>query len=289
MTTRFVAIAAGAVFAAAGFAQTPPRREDPPKPKQPAAATGEKAVKEAEKPIRRPPPAALALGLRVPEINFQDMPLDQVIDLLRSITSANIVVQWDRLKDHGIARDTPISFHVRNLKVSQLLWLILNQPPLSDVKLAYRADRDMILVSTDEALGGELIVKMYDVQELIMTRLSRPFIALGRMHQVVTSATAQVAAGAVAYTPQTTDYGSGVIYEGEDSDGTTDPNDRENRSSEDERDQRLRELIALIQQTVEPDSWTANGGSGVIIPWRGHIVVRNTIGVHEKLGGPVLD
>ncbi len=282
MAIRFVAFLLTVAICAESRSQSP---EEPPK--QPTAAP----AAAAEKPVIRknPIPTVATLALRVRELSLQDMPLDQVIELLRSITSANIVVQWDRLKDMGIERDTPISFHVRNLKVSQILWLIMSHAPLSDVKLAYRADRDMILISTEQALGSEMIVKLYDVQELIMARISRPTIAIGRVHEVVTSVNANVAEGAVGFTPVTTNYGSGVIVEGEDTDGTTDPEDDEARATEGEREERMRQLVALIQQTVEPDSWTVNGGRGVIIPWRGHIVVRNTIAVHERLGGPVAD
>ncbi|MCP4247416.1 MAG: hypothetical protein GY778_10250 [bacterium] len=46
------------------------------------------------------------------------------------------------------------------------------------------------------------------------------------------------------------------------------------------------DLIALIESTVEPDTWLINGGRGTIAPFQKLLVIRNSIEVHEKIGGP---
>jgi hypothetical protein len=53
-----------------------------------------------------------------------------------------------------------------------------------------------------------------------------------------------------------------------------------------EQQRRLRELIALITTSLEPESWAANGGSGTIVPFRDRLIVRNSPFVHQQLGGP---
>jgi hypothetical protein len=54
-------------------------------------------------------------------------------------------------------------------------------------------------------------------------------------------------------------------------------------------DMQMQELVELIQQAVEPDSWQVNGGLGHIVPFQRSIVVRNTILVHQRLGGYVTE
>jgi hypothetical protein len=47
----------------------------------------------------------------------------------------------------------------------------------------------------------------------------------------------------------------------------------------------MRELMTLIVETVEPESWKSAGGHGTISALRRQIVVRNSLQVHQMLGG----
>ena len=51
----------------------------------------------------------------------------------------------------------------------------------------------------------------------------------------------------------------------------------------------LEKLADLIKNTIEPESWDDNGGRGTIRIFRRSLVIRNSIEVHEKIGGPVYD
>jgi hypothetical protein len=50
-------------------------------------------------------------------------------------------------------------------------------------------------------------------------------------------------------------------------------------------------LIDLITRTIEPDSWAENGGRGTISYFAPvhALVVRNTLHVHEQIGGVLAD
>ncbi len=243
---------------------------------------------------RKPRNAVMILSERIPEIRFDDTPLDQAIESLAGLARTNIVVQWRRLEEYGIKRDTPITLNIRNLRLSQVLWLIMNQSPLSEAKLAYRADADMILLSTDDDLGQEMLVRVYDVQELLQSRLSRPTFLASKQREIVETVVPTVGAGAVGVRPVTRNYGSGVGVIGQDDGGDTrDPQDEGGggATGEDDntRELRLQQLVTVITNTVEPDEWTANGGRCSIVPWRGNLVVRATPKVHQALGGAIQD
>ena len=50
-------------------------------------------------------------------------------------------------------------------------------------------------------------------------------------------------------------------------------------------DEALHEIMELVLNTVEPESWQVNGmsGKGTIFPYHGHLIIRNSLHVHQIL------
>ena len=60
---------------------------------------------------------------------------------------------------------------------------------------------------------------------------------------------------------------------------------KDNRTKRD----RISDLVALIVSTVEPEAWRENGGQATIHAFGDNtIVVRASLEVHEKIGGPLV-
>lgn len=203
------------------------------------------------------------LATRLPEIQFADAPLETVIDWLADLTQYNIVVRWERLDELGIERDQPVSLRARNLTLSQVLWLLLGDIGGSDVRLAYRASRGLLLISTADDLDRELITRVYDIRDLLVRpeRFSNaPRIevgpSLGR------------------------DGGSNPLQSNDDS--VADDADGESATIADE-------LRPTIMSTVEPDSWIEHGGRGRIVIFGGQIIVYNSMLVHQRLAGGIVE
>ena len=114
-----------------------------------------------------PRDAASLLDQRLPEVALDNVPLEQVVDWLGELLQTNVIVRWQVLEDAGVERDQPISVKVRNLRLSQVLWLILNEAAGPDLKLAYRASNDMLIISTAEDFAKDMVVKVYDVSDLL--------------------------------------------------------------------------------------------------------------------------
>lgn len=229
----------------------------------------------ARKPARpaRPAvaPALQMLNQRIPEVSFTDVPLESVITWLKEYTKANVIVRWDKLENNGIERDKVINVQTKNVTLSMVLWLILADAGGSDVKLAYKATTAGMLISTAEDLGQEVIVRVYDVTDLL--------INIPRFDNAPTIDVSQALQGAGG-----SGGGGGSVF--------TDSGDE----GQDDNDQGAtfaapgsEELIQLIINTVEPDSWELNGGKGRIIAFRTSLVVSNTVLVHQKLGGYVTE
>ena len=120
---------------------------------------------------------------------------------------------------------------------------------------------------TAEDLDKEMVTRIYDVSDLLI-RLPR---ASRQGAFDVTSGLGQ----------QGTATGGGVFQAGNGSSG---------RNADDQNGQQvgeheMQQLLNLIQETVEPDSWRVHDGAGTILPYQRSIIVRNTVQVHQRLGG----
>jgi hypothetical protein len=219
----------------------------------------------------RPLTTLQMLNQRLPEVSFIDTPLEQVFDFVSELTRANVVIKWQLLTDNGISRDKPITIKAKNLKLSQFLWMLMNEVGGSDLKLAYRASGNLIIFSTDDDLGKEMVIKVYDISDLLL-RIPNASSRSG----LDASQALQGAQGG---------GGGGNLFQQNDDN----ENDQQNQDPTGAGDPYAVQLVSLIRDTIEPDSWAQNGGSGTIHMLRGQLVVRNTILVHQKLGGYLTD
>jgi hypothetical protein len=219
------------------------------------------------------------LNQRVPEITFEELSLEQVMNWLADFTHMNVNVRWQVLADAGIDRDRPISLHARNLRLSQVLWLIMNDAAGSEVKLAYRASGNLLVLSTAEDLDKEMVTKIYDVADLLIKLPVATRQGAFNVSQGLGQNTGQGGGGSGA--------GGGMFGQGQGQ--QQQQYGRNDTTGTAGTEQQMQQLVDLIRQTIEPDSWRENGGSGSIIPFQKSIVVRNTLLVHQRLGGYVTE
>ncbi len=216
-------------------------------------------------------PATLRyLNERIEEVAFEEAPLDQVMEWLGTLTPMQVFPRWQTLEDAGVERDKPISMNVRDLRLSQVLWMLMKEAGGPDVVLAYRASGELLTISTADDLGEERVTRVYDVADLLVrvpTIQNRMSIDLSQLSQQ----SGQGGGGG----------GQSIFGQGG---GQRDEQDNRGREGD---NQDIDELIGLIIQTVEPDSWDENGGRGTIHAYNKLLVVYNNILVHQKLGGYV--
>lgn len=211
------------------------------------------------------------MNTRVPEITFEQVPFEQVMDWIGDLTGINVVVRWQQLEDFGIERDKPISIKARNLKLSQVLWMVMNEVGGTDVKLAYRATGELLVMSTHDDLGKDMIVKVYDVSDLLV-RIPR-FTNAAQLNpgQALNQAGQGGQGGGGG------GGGQGQLFQDDEQETE---NDQQGDAQAD-----MQRLITVITDTIEPDSWNTAGGLGSITPLRNQIIVRNSILVHQLIGG----
>ncbi|MCG3125313.1 MAG: hypothetical protein CHACPFDD_00131 [Phycisphaerae bacterium] len=256
-------------------AQTRSARKQQPKPRPP------RQVRVTESDL----PATVLLERRVARVQFEDATLEEAFAWVAEKCRVNLVVKWDKLDEAGVSREQKISFSARHVDVGRVLWLILNQAADKDVKLAYRADPEMVVVSTDEDLGGEMVTRVYDVRDVVSRETQSPSIEIGRTYTTPIGLVPQVAPGAVGYAPVMGRVTSGVRIQFDNN--NPDERDDERDAGRERQARRLAQLVDVITTSIEPESWSQNGGKGVIRTFDGKLIVHNTIAVHQKLGGRV--
>lgn len=122
-----------------------------------------------------PATAPVAVGFldrRLPEVKFEDTPFVQVIERLSNETHTPILVRWRALEALGVEEETPVSLHVWDLPLSEVLEIVLGQ--FGDAKLACTETEDLVRVSTAEDFDRrpERAPRVYDVTDLIRIGLA---------------------------------------------------------------------------------------------------------------------
>jgi hypothetical protein len=231
------------------------------------SALAQAPAQDRETTVPKPviPNTIRLLNQRIPEVALDGVPFEQVMDWVKEVTGVNVVVRWQTLVDAGIERDKPITLKVKSLRLSQVLWMIMNEAGGTDIKLAYRASGSVLILSTEADLGKEMVLKVYDVSDLLI----QPTMFANAARMDPSQMMNNMGSGP---------GGGGQLIQG---------------GVGDEQDPALQQaggadmdtLVRLITDTVEPDSWIANGGTGQIHSFRTLIVVYNNLLVHQRLGG----
>lgn len=188
----------------------------------------------------------------IPEVKLESTTLEHAIDTLSEATHMNIVVYWNDLEGLDIKRNAPINVHLWHVLLDRALDVVLTLAG-ADNASALRAVQDgTIVVASPERLRtrGPGSIRMYDIRDLIdMIRLEPEVAAAAtRPSQGINRDTAS---------PQ----GDNPTFE-----------------------EAAQELMKVIEDTVDADSWRDNGGSvGAIRELAGRLIITQTPTNHRKI------
>ena len=242
----------------------------------------------------KPVNAVSAMRRVIRKVDFDDVGLSDALDELATAMNINMVVRWRHLEAVGIDADEPVSLSVANMRFGDVLLLVLEAVGIGQDELAYSATPDMIVVSTFADITSRTVVRVYDVRDLTMETVE-PSIEVVTEFTYVATLLPVVDQNAAAVQPIIGRIPIGVSL-GSDRTFSLDPNSplfQGNNNQDDDEPRQpgepgsIEELVRMIVATIEPQTWQANGGRGTIIPFNGQLVVRNSIYVHQLIGGPI--
>ncbi|MHC4221682.1 MAG: type II secretion system protein GspD, partial [Planctomycetota bacterium] len=191
-----------------------------------------------------------------------EMPFGEAIDEFKNYVEPplKIIVLWRDLYDNAdIDQSTPINMdQISAIQLGKALELLLKSVSGGFADLGYVVDDGVITIATVESLPSEMINLVYDVTDL-----------LGRK------------ADFYAKSESSSSGSSGDDVGGE---GFEDEDEMDRDELLEEAQERADELMLLIQETIEPDSWYEAGGEGTITVYGGKkLIVRQTNSVHSEL------
>ncbi len=190
-------------------------------------------------------------------MDFDGVPFSDVIQYLRDVTGAGIHVKWAELKVVDITPHTPVTLHLPDRTLNQVLKPMLED--LGDVSpLGFTVKDGVIVISTKDDLQTNTVVRVYDVQDLLVRV---PDFAGPRVDvaEALGEDAEQVTGGHLAM------------------EDNMDEGEEEELSRQDEIDA----LLEAIENTVAPESWTGEDAS--VEEQRGSLIIRQTPEAHRKL------
>ncbi len=101
-------------------------------------------------------------------IDFQEMPLTDVIDYLKDLHGIEIQIDQPALDQAGVRSDTPVTRKVAGISLRSALRLML-----STLDLTYIIKDEVLLITTPERASSEISLRVYPVDELLAPRRTR--------------------------------------------------------------------------------------------------------------------
>ncbi len=263
-------------------AQEPPA-QPPPQPRR-SAVTASSSTSQSKR-ARRTLDLVRLLDTRVRVVEFDSLPLVDVLAWFKQQGLTHVIVRWKAIeRDGAIDRHTPITLSLQGATLGEVLDLVLEQASdnavLDQQRLTYHIFNGLLKLSTREDFDRQLYTRAYVVEDLLYPLTINellPYLQIGQQFAYVAELDPVVASGAVAQRPIIDVVDSGSFF------GPGDPADgRPDFAAE--REARLNQLIALIK-TIQPLTWDGNGGRGTIATFSDKLVVTQTIEMHETIGG----
>jgi type II secretory pathway component GspD/PulD (secretin) len=228
---------------------------------------------EAEKEIER----RLSSPVR---LSFENAPLKQVIDDLRVTHGLNIFEDQKAYQELGVSMDSPVSIKLDNVSLKSALNLILSQ-----VKLTHVVQNEVLTITSEENARGKLVTVTYPVGDLVIPienfgEVRQPdqpnFGGTPNTFQPPTPITGLNTLPSQSASNVGTPSGAPLAGNG----GNNNFNVKRTSSNTQEE-----QLIKLLTNTVQPNSWMLQGGSGTIdyYPLTMALVINQTADIQEQI------
>jgi hypothetical protein len=241
-----VVTAAGAIF-------WPGRHAGPGQATAVAQAPAEPAREQPAGAAERKSTVAEQLNQRI-DAEFVETPLVDVVAFLSDSSGIQIYLNRKRMEEAGVAVESPVSKSLKQVRLSTLLDLTLDE-----LGLVYVEKDDLLVITTREDADLNTEVRVYDCRDLFA--MPAPPLAKGDVPADAAKPAAPARPGEV--------NGFGGA-----------PSQAEPLSAHETRAYRL---MNIITTAVEPQNWSEVGGFGTISEFNGLVVISQSARTHTKI------
>lgn len=107
-----------------------------------------------------------SLSLVAADVEYDGARLAKVLADLQDAAGTRIWVNWEALEPDGITPDSPVSLHLQNVRLSEVLDVLLDATP-NHPRRGWQVEEGVIVVSTDEDLAEFAEPVVYGVADLL--------------------------------------------------------------------------------------------------------------------------
>lgn len=238
-------------------------------PSAPAASTGLWATPTYIQPENKDEQSVAAILDQRVDIEFKRVPAEKALTELARKYKLNLVQRWDQIeREYPDARTREVALSLKQVTLRRALELTLAAIDSRD-PLSYIIEDNVLIVGLKERLNGVLIVKYYDISELVSVQQYAPIgDAVNTPLDMPIPALALKADGKVEV--------GGSLF------SCTSSYPKETHDTPLTRSERSLRYVEAIRQTVANDSWYPNG-VGTIHESNGTLIVSQTHENHRAI------
>ncbi|HEX2838747.1 MAG TPA: hypothetical protein VHN77_11525 [Phycisphaerales bacterium] len=209
---------------------------------------------------------AVIQSKRIP-VNFNETPLENVIQFIEAVTQLNVDTDWQALENAGVDRQAPVTLNLTNVPVETILNRVCEKAspdPLTGA--AWNVTDGVLTISSREQINKQKAIVIYDIRDLIVEVPNYTNSYELDLQQALQQA-GQTGGGGGGQSPFT----------------ENDQGDEEQRRTLQERTQ---EILDIITTNVDSEGWRENGGDvGYVQQLGGLLIITNTPANHRSING----
>ncbi|MEM9372345.1 MAG: hypothetical protein AAGA55_01760 [Planctomycetota bacterium] len=193
-------------------------------------------------------------------VDLNENAFEDVIAFIGNTSRLDIDVDWESLADVGVDPDTPVTLRLREVPLETLLDRVIAKVSDPTLPAGWAIQDGIITVASDEVLRRNTVLEIYDIRDLLF-RVPN----FDNAPQFDLSSALQSSQGGGGQSP---------FQSAQDDDDDVDFEDR------------VQEIVDLIQANIDPDGWVDLGGNtSSITQLNGNFVITTTSRNHRSIIG----
>ncbi|MCA9303609.1 MAG: hypothetical protein KC996_05765 [Phycisphaerales bacterium] len=195
-------------------------------------------------------------------VEFSDNAFEDVIAFIGTTTQIDIDVDWDSLADIGVDPDSPVDLTLKNVTVATLLDRVIAKVSDPDLPAGWAIQDGILTIASDEVLRKNTVLEIYDIRDLIFEVPNFDNAPQFNLQSAIQSASGGGGGGQSPFSQG-----------GQDVDLI-------------DRDERVQQIVDLLQANIDPDGWADLGGdTSAITELNGNFVITSTPKNHRAIIG----
>ncbi|MBL9147885.1 MAG: hypothetical protein JNM94_04255 [Phycisphaerae bacterium] len=230
-------------------------------------------------------------------VNFNNNQVEQVLAYMKEVTNVDFYPDWKGLEGVDVTKDTSVTLQLDNVPAEVALKRILEQIGESDTDgPQYSIEDGVVIISSKDALAKKTAVVVYDIRDLLFEVPYFDNAPNFNLNQAIRQGNNGTGGGGGGGTGGGGGGfgggGGGGGFGGGGGGGGSgggggggifgDPGDEPDRRT---REELIQQIVDIIQNTVDTESWQDSGGDGTIQELNGNLIINQTPRNHRELEG----